>query len=173
MLLVLLVLNFNVSAAPHEFSLEETDYELSPMVYDLEELLKMANARASVEGRLVLETAVSMIENQEIVIGSCWDYINAIYDRAGYPQRRRETNFKSKQAGPYVELEQIGPGDWLYFINHSYNNVEHSAVFVEWIDFDSKEALTIAYSGGNKPVPARYKTYDLSSVYNIIRAKSN
>ena len=166
-------LNLNLWAAPQEFTLSETDFELSPMVYDLEELLKIANARASPEGRLVLETAVSMIDHQEIVIGSCWDYINAIYDRAGHLQRKRVTSFKSKQAGPYADLELTQPGDWLYFINHSYNDVEHSAVFVEWIDFNSKEALTIAYSGGNKPVPARYKSYDLSSVYNIIRAKSN
>jgi hypothetical protein len=112
-----------------------------------------------------------MIEAEEVVIGSCWDYINTVYERAGYPQRSRVTVYKSKQPGPYTEIEVITPGDWLYFINHSYNDVEHSAIFVDWIDYDSKVALTIAYSGGNKNVPGRYKTYELSSVYNIMRPK--
>lgn len=160
------------SAAPAEFTeVSITDDEEMAQVYDLEALLNQAEDRASPEGRFVLQTGRTMIENQEIVLGSCWDYINAVYDRAGYPQKKRKTIYKSKQPGPYTDIAAIEPGDWLYFINHSYNNVEHSAIFIEWIDSSSKLALTIAYSGGNKSVPGRYKTYDLSSVYNIMRAK--
>ena len=33
------------------------------------------------------------------------------------------------------------------------------------------QALMISYAGGNQSLPARYKIYDLSSVYNILRPK--
>lgn len=168
----LLMTTLSVQAAPQEFdNFSVTDEAYIEQVYDLEALLNQAEDRASHEGRFILQTSRTMIQNQEIILGSCWDYINAVYDRAGYPQKKRKTIYKSKQAGPYTDISAIEPGDWLYFINHSYNNVEHSAIFIEWIDINAKLALTVAYSGGNKTVPGRYKTYDLSSVYNIMRAK--
>lgn len=163
--------------SPHPFnshSLKPTDSDTSDKArvdYDLETILNEAEDKASVSGRKILENARMMINNQEIVLGSCWDYINAIYDRSVFPSRERKTIFKSKLPGPYADINQIQGGDWLYFINHSYNDVEHSSIFVAWIDYEAKIGLMISYAGGNQAKPARYKTYDLRSVYNIIRPR--
>lgn len=171
LLLLTLLLAIAAPVMASQFIMAPTDLDLEQEIDNLEERLNLAEAKASVEGRLILQTGRLMIETQQIVLGSCWDYINAVYDRAGFLSRRRSIIFKSKQAGPYLMDDTIEPGDWLYFINHSYNDVEHSALFVDWIDFEAKIALTIAYAGGNRQKPARYKTYDLRSVYNIIRPK--
>jgi hypothetical protein len=136
-----------------------------------DEILDHAEGVATPGGRAVLEKGRSMIVKGEVVKGSCWDFINAVFDRSGFPQKLRQTIFKSKLQGPYVDEALIEPGDWLYFMNHSYNNIEHSGVFVEWTDFAKKEALVMSYAGGNQAKPGRYRKYDLSSVYNIIRGK--
>ncbi|MBC7691244.1 MAG: hypothetical protein H7222_05695 [Methylotenera sp.] len=138
---------------------------------ELESVLDEAEMRASVEGRAVLQAGRRMISQKELVIGSCWDYIDAIYRRAGYPSKRQKTLYETNEAGPYSGLSEIQPGDWLYFINHSYGDVEHSAIFVEWIDRAAGEALMLSYAGGDRQEPARYKSYELSSVYTIIRGE--
>lgn len=130
-----------------------------------------AMAKASVSGRKVLETSKMMIENKGIVVGGCWDYINAIYNRSGFPEKERDVIFKSKFKGPYADIALIGPGDWLYFVNHTYRDIEHSAIFIAWIDMNKKEALMVNYVGGNQKKPATYKRFVLDNVYNIFRGK--
>ena len=112
-----------------------------------------------------------MISSQEIVIGGCWDYINEVYNRAGFTSKNRFTAYKSKFKGPYYNSDKILPGDWLYFVNHSYKDIEHSAIFVKWLDKDKKIALMVNYLGERKKVPATYKEFHLDKVYNVIRAK--
>ncbi|HXH29335.1 MAG TPA: hypothetical protein VNJ01_00860 [Bacteriovoracaceae bacterium] len=163
----------NMEALPFSYSATDS-YSVEEEFYhqqDDDELKDLAEANATPEGRAVLVSARTMIENQVIILGSCWDYIHEIFNRAGYPLKQRLTPYKMKKTGPYASVDQIKGGDWLYFINHSFGGVEHSAIFVEWIDLEAREALMISYAGGNREAPARYKTYDLSSVYNIIRAK--
>jgi hypothetical protein len=138
---------------------------------DPEEVLDRAEANSSIGGRRILEASRSMIANQEIVVGGCWDYINTVYDRAGYSENERATIFKSKLQGPYVKADQVIPGDWLYFVNHSYGDTEHSAIFVAWTDEAKKEALMVSYVGGKQKKPALYKKYTLTNIYNIIRAR--
>ncbi len=121
----------------------------------------------------ILDLSSSMIANQEIVIGGCWDYINTVYDRAGYSSNRRLTAFKSKFKGPYYNSDKIKPGDWLYFVNHSYRDIEHSAIFVRWVDKDKKIALMVNYLGENKRVPATYKEFHIDKVYNVIRPRDS
>ena len=65
----------------------------------------------------------------------------------------------------------IEAGDWLYFVNHSFSESEHSAIFVTWLDEDRKEALMVNYIGGSKKRPGTYKRFIIDEVYNIIRAK--
>lgn len=137
---------------------------------NLKEILDQAEVNSSLGGRRILEASKSMISNQEIIVGGCWDYINTVYDRAGYPSNQRVTIFKSKLKGPYVLVSRIEPGDWLYFVNHSYSDTEHSAIFVAWTNEEKKIALMVSYEGGNKKKPAIYKTYILTNIYNIIRA---
>jgi hypothetical protein len=78
---------------------------------------------------------------------------------------------KSKIVGPFADVSVIRPGDWLYFINHSYSERDHSGIFVEWTNFEKKRAVMMSYVGGKKKTPATYKIYDLSNVYYIIRPK--
>jgi hypothetical protein len=118
----------------------------------------------------VLCTGEKMIKNGVLVKGSCWDYIDEIYRRAGASRRNRLTVFKSRKHGPYAKTSMIKPADWLYFINGSYHNSEHSAIFINWIDRKKKIARMLSYQGEGKRKPARYKNYYLGRVYNIMRA---
>ncbi len=135
------------------------------------EILDRAEAEATESARKVLVTSRSMISNQDLVVGGCWNYINAVYDRASYPAKSRTTVFKSKFHGPYAQSDIIQPGDWLYFVNHSFSESEHSAIFVAWIDQDRKEALMVNYVGGNKRKPGTYKRFILDQVYSVFRAQ--
>ena len=139
--------------------------------------LMQAEEEAEEIGRKILATGrVMTLDNREIVRGSCWDYTNAVYTRSGYPNDRksRVVVFKgTKSKGPYADARLIKPGDWLYYVNHSYNGVEHSAIFVKWVDFESRSALMLSYGGEKRNEPARYLTYDLSNVYQIIRPSAD
>ncbi|MDO9180892.1 MAG: hypothetical protein Q7U04_00725 [Bacteriovorax sp.] len=138
---------------------------------NFEEILDRAEANSSFAARRILEASRSMISNQEIIVGGCWNYINTVYDRAGYSTNQRVTVFKSKIQGPYVKADRIEPGDWLYYVNHSYSDIEHSAIFVAWTDKEKKIALMVSYVGGNQKKPAEYKKYNLNNIYNIIRTR--
>jgi len=106
--------------------------------------------------------------SKTIIIGSCWDFVNEVYKRAGVSSAKK-TIFKSKLKGPYANPNLVKPGDWVYHINKSYNNIEHSAIFVCWKDFDKKLAITLSYAGMKRSVPASYGTYDLSNIFAIFR----
>jgi len=136
-------------------------------------LISAAERKASPQGRDVLATGrrMTLIE-KKILPGSCWDYIDAVYDRAGYPPSKRKIVFKgSKYRGPYAKTGLVQPGDWLYYVNHQYGGIEHSAIFVGWEDRDRNKALMLSYGGEGRRQPARYRHYDLSNVYRIVRAE--
>ena len=137
--------------------------------------LLQAEARASESARKVLVVGRNMtLVNKEVVRGGCWNYADTVYQRAGFSRQfqQRQIIFKgSKRKGPYADIKQIRPGDFLYYINHSYGNIEHSAIFIDWEDRNKKMALMLSYGGENRRSPARYKVYDLSHVYHITRPK--
>lgn len=138
-------------------------------------LILKAEKQADKGGKRVLEEGRDLALNKKaIVAGSCWNWINTVYNNAGYPNknRKRTSVFKGKKSGPYAKSKTIKAGDWLYFINHSYNNIEHSGIFVYWVDYKKKTAMILSYGGENRKQPGRYKVYDLSHVYNIIRPAS-
>lgn len=143
----------------------------------LHRTLYQAERQASEPGRRVLEIGREMtLEEREIVRGSCWDYANAVYNRAGFPNTRysRKTVFKGgRKRGPYADASLIQPGDFLYYINHSYHGVTHSAIFVGWLDYDRRRAIMLSYGGERRKEPARYRPYDLSNVYRIIRPNTH
>ncbi len=141
-------------------------------IENVQDILDQAESSATVGGRRVLEVSREMIANQSIFVGGCWNYINAVYNQAGYLEKSRDTIYKSKFKGPYVDTGMIQAGDWLYFVNHSFRDSEHSAIFVAWINQDNKEALMVNYIGGNKKKPGTYKRFILDKVYNIFRAAS-
>lgn len=116
----------------------------------------------------VLSTVRQMaLDNKEIIKGSCWDYLNAAFNRAGVS---KETIFKGEYPyGPFIDTNEIRPGDWLYYINHGYNDIEHSGLFVGWLNRENNEALILSYAGESRNEPARYKVYDVSHTYNVMR----
>lgn len=131
-------------------------------------LLSQAESQSSRAARDVLATARAMALNERTIIkGGCWDYLNAVFNRAGVS---KNTILKGAyKGGPYANPEEIQVGDWLYYINHGYNDIEHSGLFVGWVDEANKQALILSYAGESRHEPARYKVYDLSHVYHIMR----
>ena len=131
-------------------------------------LLSNAETQSSRAAREVISTARKMALNERTIIkGGCWDYLNAVFNRAGVS---RDTIHKGTYGqGPYASSKEIEVGDWLYYINHGYNGVEHSGLIVGWVDERAKQALILSYAGENRREPARYRVYDLSNVYQIMR----
>ncbi|MBA2405896.1 MAG: hypothetical protein H0V66_14055 [Bdellovibrionales bacterium] len=149
----------------------DSDVGSNKKIKNLEEILDRAETQASPEGKSILTTSREMIAKKEVVVGSCWDYINAVYNRSNYPEGKRVTALKSKIVGPFADVSMIQPGDWLYFINHSYSERDHSGVFVEWVNLEKKRAIMMSYKGGKHKTPATYRIYSLRNVYYIIRPK--
>lgn len=136
-------------------------------------VLLEAETKATPEGRKVLETGRDMALIQHALVkGSCWDYANAVFERAGFPYHgKREVVINTKGDPLAMNFKSIQPGDFLSYVNHSYNGIKHSAIFVDWIDYDKKIGLMLSYAGQNRKEPARYKAYDLSDVYYVARAR--
>jgi hypothetical protein len=139
----------------------------------LEDLLLEAEKKAAPHGRKTLETGRQMtLIDREIIRGGCWDYANEVYNRSGFTTKHRKTVYKTDKTGPYANAELIQPGDWLYYLNHWYGKIEHSAIFIAWIDYENKEGLMLSYGGEKRREPARYMSYDLTNVYCIIRPRT-
>jgi hypothetical protein len=136
------------------------------------DILEDAESDAPAAGRKILAQARKMTVDQKVILpGACWDYVNTVWNKAGYPEAKRSSTFKSKRGGPYAQPKDILPGDWCYFINHSYHNIDHSALFVAWSDRGNRQAYMLSYAGEKRAEPARYMLYELSSVYRVIRGK--
>jgi hypothetical protein len=135
--------------------------------------LKAAESQADPKGKKILQTGRKMaLDEKFIIVGGCWDYIDAIFTRAGFPRGQRKVVFKGTlRNGPYSKVDALKPGDWIYHINHSYHGIEHSGLFVKWLDKKNAIGLMLSYRGEKSRTPARYKGYDLSNVYRITRAK--
>jgi hypothetical protein len=131
-------------------------------------LLSRAETQSTPAAREVISIARAMTLNERAIIqGGCWDYLNAVFKRAGVS---RDTIHQGVyKQGPYAKSNEIEVGDWLYYINHGYNGVEHSGLFVGWVDEVAKQALILSYAGESRHEPARYRVYDLSNVYQIMR----
>ncbi len=121
-------------------------------------------------GQRVLTAAQQVVDNGEIIKGSSNNYINVIFYRAGFVQGKRQTIFKGSNKN-FANPDIIQPGDWVHFINHSYHKKPHSGIFVRWVNRVENTAEIISYPGENSKKPGRYRNYNLSNVYAIIRAK--
>jgi hypothetical protein len=135
--------------------------------------LREAESQADHKARRILRTGREMtLDEKAVIVGGCWDYVDAVFTRAGFPRGERKIVFKGTlKNGPYANKNALKPGDWIYHINHSYNGIEHSGIFIKWLDKGSATGLLLSYRGEKSRVPARYRGYDLSNVYSIIRAK--
>lgn len=132
-------------------------------------IIKNAEKEADAPGKAVLETGRKMaLIDKDIIKGSCWNWVNECFKRAGYGTDKHIA-YKSKKSGPYVDIDKIKPGDWIYYINYSYNKVEHSGIFVYWVDKNKKIGVTLSYGGEHRKEPGRYREYLLKDVYYITR----
>ncbi|WP_457608241.1 hypothetical protein [Nitratifractor sp.] len=132
-------------------------------------LIHYAESQADPAGRRVLRMGRSMVESGEILRGSCWSWLDTVYSRAGFPRSRRRVLFAGALRGPYADLSLLRPGDWIYHINHSYHGIEHSGMFVAWLDRKHHKALMLSYGGEGRRRPGRYRPYDITHTYRIIR----
>ena len=171
LLLLLLVVSSCSSINTKSENSQLSDLDSDGKIRDLDKILEHAEENASPEGKTILSTGRSMVEEKQVVRGSCWDFTNAVYNRSGFKADSRVTPLKSKIDGPYADLSTIKAGDWLYFINYSFKEVDHSGIFVEWTDVEKNRAVVLSYVGGRKKKPGSYRIYDLKHVYYIIRAK--
>lgn len=121
----------------------------------------------------ILLSAHKLVSDREIIKGSCWNWLDSAYRLAGFEAKDREVIFKSKKSGPYANLSILQSGDWIYHINHSYNDIEHSGMFITWLDRAKNLALMLSYGGERRKEPARYRPYDITHTYYIIRPKEN
>ncbi len=130
--------------------------------------IKKAEKEADVAGKSILETGRQMAFKEKVIIkGSCWNWVNECFKRAGYGTNKH-IPFKSKKNGPYVDIDKIKPGDWIYYINYSYNKIEHSGIFIYWVDKKKKIGVTLSYGGEHIKEPGRYREYLLKDVYYIL-----
>lgn len=121
--------------------------------------------------KILYQARVMTLFNREIIRGGCWHYVNTVFNRAGFPDKARKIVHQGKyKGGPYAKADDIQAGDWLYHINYGYKNIEHSGMFITWVDKEKRQALMLSYAGEGRKEPARYKVYDLRSVYQITRA---
>ena len=122
--------------------------------------------------RTVLMTASRMIEQGTIVKGSCYDYIHAVFKEAGHEDwRKREKVYRKPKKGPYVNLDLVEPGDWLWVVSSRQGARirTHSVLFVAWENRDRGIAHVVSHPGQGRSVGGRYRTYDVSETYNITR----
>ncbi len=132
-------------------------------------VIAQARTQATPPARRVLNATHRMVTRGVIVRGSCWDYLDAAFTRAGYPPSKRRTVYRTGKHGPYAPVARVRPGDWLYFINHDYGGVEHSGLFIGWVNRARIQGLVLSYGGKHRKQPGRYRVYDLRSIYQIIR----
>jgi hypothetical protein len=126
----------------------------------------------SVLGLRVLNTGYDMsVNKKQIVRGSCWQFVNEVYNQAGFTNEKRKIVFQGSKAGVFADSKMLEPGDWVYHVNHSFNNVEHSAIFICWKNFEKRTAIMLGYVGQNLPKPGYYGEFDMRSVYYITRPK--
>jgi hypothetical protein len=123
-------------------------------------------------GQRVLLTGekIAFVEKR-VMTGGCWDFANAVYAEAGFPQKQRRVVFQGKKKGPFAKADVLRPGDWIMHVNREAAGIEHSSIFVRWIDLPSRLALTLDYAGMNRPTPGRLSRHDYSRVYTVLRPK--
>lgn len=117
-------------------------------------------------------TARRMMASGEVILGSCYKYLTEVYTRAGHRTwRNRRIVYRAEREGPYSDLSDVRPGDWLYIVNDPSRTPvgTHSVMFVRWTDRARGWASVISHPGWGARSAGRESTYDISRTYRIIR----
>jgi hypothetical protein len=107
--------------------------------------------------------------DKRVMTGGCWDFVNAVYVEAGFPQKQRRVVFQGTKKGPFAKADVLRPGDWIMHVNQEAAGIEHSSIFIRWIDLHARLALALDYAGMNRPAPGRLSRHDYSRVYTVLR----
>ena len=134
-------------------------------------LINQAMMQSQGRVKAVLAETRKMTLMQEIIKGGCWDFLDTAWTRAGVPRQARQIIYANKIGGTYANPNQLQIGDWIYYVNHSYHDIEPSGMFIGWTDKPRHIGLILSYAGEHRAEPARYREYDLSHVYHITRAE--
>jgi hypothetical protein len=128
------------------------------------------------EGEKILAIGRKIVANGTYGWGSCWAFVNAVYDCAGYldtkTKKCRATVFQGDEKEPYLkDMNRIKPGDWIMHINNEYSGREHSSIFMSWDKKEQKIANMLDYMGGDNCATGKPSQHELTKVFKIIRAK--
>jgi len=128
--------------------------------------------RTSPAGNKVVETGKRLsFDEKRIFRGSCWDFVTGVYQAAGYPDGKRQVIFRREDKGAYADPGILEPGDWVLHYNLEFGNVDHSSIFIDWIDRDQALARTLDHAGMNRPEPGRYREHRMTKIFMIMRAR--
>jgi hypothetical protein len=132
----------------------------------------LESATATRAGERVVRMGRRLVRRRTILRGSCFDYADRVFTRAGYPDSRRERAFSGAIEGPFADLSTLAPGDWLYIVTHPERDPPstHSVIFLEWVDRAAGRASVLSYAGNNERRPGGIVSYDVSRTYRITRA---
>ena len=142
---------------------DTSDLESNQMYFENYEVLSKYECIGSLDnfsqnlnsGFLVLNKGLELFQTNFKTSGSCWTYVYA-----------------AKKGTLIKDPSIIMPGDWLYHVNYSFRNVEHSAIFVCWQDKEKLLGVTLSHVGQNKYAGGDFGVYDLKGVYRVTRAKN-
>jgi hypothetical protein len=159
---------------------DSSELETNQMYFENYEVLSKYECIGSLDnfsqdlptGFLVLNKGLELYQTNFKTSGSCWTYVNKVYDMAGFTSGKRDVIYAAKKGTLIQDPSIIMPGDWLFHVNYSFRNVEHSAIFVCWQDKEKLLAVTLSHVGQNKYAGGDFGVYDLKGVYRVTRAKN-
>jgi hypothetical protein len=157
---------------------EDTD-QGDCLAWDAHPSVCPADPTTTTLGERARDIGEKIVDSRKRRQGACWDFVNVVYTCAGYPEKLREIAWppekKCDQNGPYLkDMDIIQPGDWIMHNNLEYlqrKGIEHSAIFVCWINEKQMSAKTLDYRGENKCEAGHYSEHTLTQVWRIVRAK--
>jgi hypothetical protein len=118
----------------------------------------------------------------------CWDWVNKVYDKAGFSQEKRLTvyqhpkyerrskgkKFNRERPGTHenpTEMKGLQPGDWVFFFNQNKWDAvgDHSALFLRWIDAEKGIAEMASCPGAGRPGRIHRTNFEKMPITTIIK----
>jgi hypothetical protein len=66
-----------------------SDVDSKGRIRDVESILSLAEKNATPEAKAILITGRAMVKTNKVIRGSCWDYVNAVYNKSGFKAKQR------------------------------------------------------------------------------------
>ena len=162
----------NIDKSRQDKNYNSTYFKRPSFSYNSFISMTAALAKGNTPGARVLANALQKIKAKAIIKGSCYDWINLVYKECGYKGKKRKRIFRGKETGPYANPLLLQPGDWIMFKNLTYGEIGHSGIFLGWLDFEKRSAIVIGYAGQKRTMPGRFREYDITRLFGILRGKN-